>query len=122
MGKWTFLPSAPEWVLIFPSTDSLLENLWSLSKTREKKYKEHKRRKASLHVYHILIHSAGPQWSLLFLHVRPTFPNITKLNNCQVSRVIATGGTLALAKGIINDTHVYYIFTSISVLSPSQGY
>ena len=38
------------------------------------------------------------------VYVRPHFSNLAKQNEFQVRIVIATGGTMGLAKGIIDDT------------------
>ena len=41
--------------------------------------------------------------------VRPHFPNLAKQNNIQVRIVIATGGTVGPAEGIIDDTNVLFL-------------
>ena len=69
---------------------------------------------ATLRAPHVLIHSADP-------HIRPVvitvsahvsvhaFQNIAKQNKLQVNIMIATGVTVCLAEGIIDDTCLVYV-------------
>ena len=48
-------------------------------------------------------------WCLYVRASISTFQNLAKQNKVQVRTVIATGGTVGLAEGIIDDTHLMYI-------------
>ena len=63
----------------------------------------------------LLIHEADPQPRpvviTVFTHGITNFQNLAKQNNFQLRLVIITDGTVSLAEGIIDDTHVLFLLS-----------